>query len=575
MFPDSAIAQKFSCARTKCSYGILFGISPYFQDLLAKDISASPFYSISFDECYNKVLHFGQMDFQVRYWDHVKKQVITRYLTSDFLQSAKSGNLLQKFDNVLSKLDMAKLLQISSDGPAVNLKFLREMDEKRSELDAPPLVDIGTCGLHTIHGSFKKGLIASEWKIEKILKWMHALLADAPARRGIFETVTGASKYPENFCKTRWCENEKCAKKAAEIWTEYKTFLRHMMGLKKSEQPKNSKCFDGLVAVVNDPLMRAKFRFAECVSWKLNEYLRGFQNDNPMLPFVCEELESLLRWFLEKFILKDTLSKADTIKKIIAIKVDDCNIRKPDKLIDIGYAAKKEVMEYKQKAASSESSPHVALFFKQARQMLQKLCSHFMMKSPLRMAVVRLAVCFDPKFIADYPDHAIIKFNLLLEKLLVLNKLPSSNFAESCKIQFSKFVNEFVATENEKFLLFNKYEDKLDSFLVPYLDSKDYEAVYYVFQMICILYHGQAAVERGFNVNKEHLVENLQEDSLIALRLINDFMTANDETPASLNISNNLVSSYKGARTKYQVALDEQQKNKKITEKVLKRKWMG
>ena len=67
------------------------------------------------------------------------------------------------------------------------------------------------------------------------------------------------------------------------------------------------------------------------------------------------------------------------------------------------------------------------------------------------------------------------------------------------------------------------------------------------------------------------MVENLQEDSLIALCLINDFMTANDEAPVSLSISNNLVSSYKSARTKYQVALDEQQKNKKITGKVLKR----
>ena len=78
------------------------------------------------------------------------------------LQSAKSGNLLQKFDNVLSKLDMAKLLQISSVGPAVNLKFLREMNEKRAELYAQPLVDIGTCGLHPIYGSFKNGLLASE-----------------------------------------------------------------------------------------------------------------------------------------------------------------------------------------------------------------------------------------------------------------------------------------------------------------------------------------------------------------------------------------------------------------------------
>ena len=113
-------------------------------------------YSISFDECYNHVLHFGQMDFQIRVWKN--HRIMTRYLTSEFLQRAECENLLQKFDNNISKLDGTKLLQISSDGPNVNLKFLRLMDEKRSELDVPPLIDIGTRGLHTIHGSFKTGM---------------------------------------------------------------------------------------------------------------------------------------------------------------------------------------------------------------------------------------------------------------------------------------------------------------------------------------------------------------------------------------------------------------------------------
>ena len=61
----------------------------------------------------------------------------------------------------------------------------------------------------------------------------------------------------------------------------------------------------------------------------------------------------LLCWFLEKFILKDTLNK------VIEIKDDDCNILKADKLIDIGYAAKQEIMKYK--LASSGSAQHVAL----------------------------------------------------------------------------------------------------------------------------------------------------------------------------------------------------------------------
>ena len=131
---------------------------------------------------------------------------------------------------------------------------------------------------------------------------MHVLLADAPVRREIFETVTSALNYSVIFVKLG-------VKKAVEIWTEYMTFLRHLIRVKKSKQPKKS--FDGLVAVVNDPLMHAKFRFAECVSWQLNEYLRWFH----LLPFVREELESLLCLFLEKYILNYILS--NDVKEVI------------------------------------------------------------------------------------------------------------------------------------------------------------------------------------------------------------------------------------------------------------------
>lgn len=46
--------------------------------------------------------------------------------------------------------------------------------------------------------------------------------------------------------------------------------------------------------------------------------------------------------------------------------------------------------------------------------------------------------------------------------------------------------------------------------------------------MLC---HGQAPVERGFNIIKEHLVENLQEDSLTGICSIDDFMTQCSEHP--------------------------------------------
>ena len=41
------------------------------------------------------------------------------------------------------------------EGPSVNLKFHRDVQSNREELELPKLIDIGSGSLHTIHGTFK------------------------------------------------------------------------------------------------------------------------------------------------------------------------------------------------------------------------------------------------------------------------------------------------------------------------------------------------------------------------------------------------------------------------------------
>ena len=43
------------------------------------------------------------------------------------------------------------------DGPNVNLKLLKMIQTERSENEQRQLIDIGSCGLHTIQNSFKTG----------------------------------------------------------------------------------------------------------------------------------------------------------------------------------------------------------------------------------------------------------------------------------------------------------------------------------------------------------------------------------------------------------------------------------
>ena len=54
MFPDSQIAQSFSCGAAKYAYVACFGIYPYFHELLEK-IRAVKYYTLSFDQSLNLI----------------------------------------------------------------------------------------------------------------------------------------------------------------------------------------------------------------------------------------------------------------------------------------------------------------------------------------------------------------------------------------------------------------------------------------------------------------------------------------------------------------------------------------
>ena len=164
MFPGSGIARSFTCAKTKYSYMIVYGLAPYFQSCLLDDLRNSAYHVISYDECLSSVLYFGQMDFAIPFWSNSKKLVENCYLTSEFLQGAKAEQLVEKYHKASSLLDQSKPVQISSDGPNVNLNFLQIIKDCREELDNLPLIDIGTCGLHTVHGSFQYMVVALQPK---------------------------------------------------------------------------------------------------------------------------------------------------------------------------------------------------------------------------------------------------------------------------------------------------------------------------------------------------------------------------------------------------------------------------
>ena len=86
-----------------------------------------------------------------------------------------------------------------------------------------------------------------------------------------------------------------------------------------------------------------------------------------------------------------------------------------------------------------------------------------------------------------------------------------------------------------------------------------------------ILSHGQASVERGFSINKEMMVENLKEHSLIAQQIIHDHVRFIGGLE-NVGYTKELLLPASAARQKYHMYLDDERRKKQDQQKHLKRK---
>ena len=68
------------------------------------------------------------------------------------------------------------------------------------------------------------------------------------------------------------------------------------------KQPQG-KSFTVLQKAIKDPLIPAKLKLVEFIASKLNGFLRAFQTDQPMVPFLCDVLKDLLSSVMKMFIL--------------------------------------------------------------------------------------------------------------------------------------------------------------------------------------------------------------------------------------------------------------------------------
>ncbi|KAJ8959576.1 hypothetical protein NQ314_006225 [Rhamnusium bicolor] len=382
------------------------------------------------------------------------------------------------------------------------------------------MIDLGSCGLHVIHGALPTGHKSAGWNINSFLTGLYWLFKDSPARRSDFMSMTKTNIFPYKFCQTRWVESSRAANRALLIFSDVKKY-------------------------VNDS--KVKLPSTVLLATTLEPFLKKFQSDEPLGPFLYTEVQILLINLLEKFVKKDVIPK--DAKKILNINFKDSEILLPLNKIDIGFASRKLLKNI------TESKKHI--FYKECRTFLIACVTKIVSRSNLKYDIVKAISCLDPSLICNYPKKAEQRVRLTLE-ILYEKGVINSDLADKCKMQFNRCVIDY----SNNFKMFEPCQ-RLDKFYTKLLSKhEEYQDFYKIIKIILIFSHGNAIVESGFSINKELLVENLHENSLIAQRIVYDNLLHKGGAE-NIDIDNKIINYCRIASRNYKDALEQKKERSK------------
>lgn len=161
-------------------------------------------------------------------------------------------------------------------------------------------------------------------------------------------------------------------------------------------------------------------------------------------------------------------------------------------------------------------------FRQNCKLFLIKMVSKLFEKAPVKYPLVRSLSVLDPRVLLNNKESSVQKFTTTL-RLLVETKRIEEKCCDDVLREFVHFFDHNLMSASDSFRKLSPQSDWLEEFYHDLLTNKaEFRHLREAIRLVLILSHGQASVERGFSINKEMMVENLKEHSLIAQWIIHD-----------------------------------------------------
>ena len=241
-------------------------------------------------------------------------------------------------------------------------------------------------------------------------------------------------------------------------------------------------------------------------------------------------------------------------KNISDIDLDNKENILPLKTVNTGFAAEGTIS--KLIASDMLNLSEVKTFRRECIKFVAFTLKKLFERSPVSCTLVKNASCLKPEELISESDHNQLKMKRFL-RYLVNCKILNESQSDLALRQYHSFLRDDCKTNADKIPSFKKNKDRLDDFYFHQLHRDKYKELASVLKILFTISLGQASVERGFNLNKAILKDNIEQTSVISRRLIKDHLIMRNVKPHTIEIFSKLILDVNSSRMKYESYLEE------------------
>ena len=510
---------KLSMSRTKLSYAIGHGIGPVFKEELISDVRASqsPF-SLQYDEttqCQVK----KQMKLHIRYWSPVHNEVWIRYYSSEFFGHAEGATVANaimftfKNDNV----PVPQLLTPGCDGPNVNKTIWRELEQKirRANPDFQGFVDVGACNIHIVHNSFGKGLDKYGKDAEQLLIDLHSLFKYSAARQQDYKNLQLnldlELKLFIEHSSLRWLSIGSAVRRILEQWQAIEQLVKFL-----ESDPKRipqSAAFRCVQAAIKRNEILVQLNFIASTVTLFETFMLNFQNDEPKIHVLYEQMVDLVKTFLLRFM------KGEAVAAVQSYKLSTLDLARHSQLPDgdlvIGEPTRRELKKLKEDKQKAELLG-IRSFFTIVTVFLQS-------RLPFENKLLRFLSCLNPEMRSNASLRAI-------EYVATKLRIQAADIA-NVSDEWRLYLHDKDITKLDKDTRVGHYWRRIFKLQKTNGNSR-YPLLTRIVKTALVLPHGNSDVERGISVNNRMLTNErnkLSEVTINGLRATKDMIKFSDQ----------------------------------------------